>query len=328
MRTRYAPARARRWFRLTGWLALVLLLQQPVQALAQAAAAEYRLQGGDEIVLSVPGRQDLDRTLTLDASGRVSIPQVGEVALSGLTVPEAREILRQRLRVFYPSIAAVDVELQGASQFRLYVLGEVRTSGHYDFGAMPTVWDLLRSAGGPTENANLGGGRIVRVVDGQTVVVPIDLSGVMSGGGSPAVELFSGDTLVVPTAAEGGTTVAAIEGIQVFGAVNTPVVVGVEQPTELVQLLMLAGAPMTTSDLRNVYWVHREADGFRSTKVNVRRYLEEGDRLGNPIVYPGDTIEVRVYEEPWLARRLPLILGVVATTATVLLAYDRLYSDP
>ena len=73
--------------------------------------------------------------------------------------------------------------------------------------------------------------------------------------------------------------------------------------------------------------MHRDADGFRSTKVNVRLYLEEGDRLGNPIVYPGDTIEVRVYEEPWLARRLPLILGVIATTATVMLAYDRLYTD-
>lgn len=326
MRARYAPARARIWFRLTGWLVLVLLLQQPMQALAQAAAAEHRLQGGDEIVLSVPGRQDLDSTLTLDASGRVSIPQVGEVTLAGLTVGEAKEILRQRLRVFYPNIAAVDVELQGASQFRLYVLGEVRTSGHYDFAAMPTVWDLLRSAGGPTDNANLADGRIVRVVDGRTVVVAVDLSGVMTGGGSPAIELYGGDTLVVPAAPDGGVTVAAIEGVQVFGAVNTPVVVGVDQPTELVQLLMLAGAPMTTSDLRNVYWVHRDADGFSSTKVNVRQYLEAGDRLGNPIVYPGDTIEVRVYEEPWLARRLPLILGLIATTATVMLAYDRLYN--
>ena len=56
MKARYAPARDRMRFRLTGWLALALLLQQPVQALAQAAAGEYRLQGGDEIVLSVPGR--------------------------------------------------------------------------------------------------------------------------------------------------------------------------------------------------------------------------------------------------------------------------------
>ena len=155
MRARHAPARTRSWFRLTGWLALALLLQQPVAALAQAAGGEHRLKGGDQIVLSVPGRQDLDRTLTLDASGRVSIPQVGEVALSGLTIAEAREILRQRLRVFYPAVAAVDVELQGASQVRLYVLGEVTTSGQFDFSSVPTVWDLLRSAGGPTENANL-----------------------------------------------------------------------------------------------------------------------------------------------------------------------------
>ncbi len=327
MKARYAPARTRSWFRLTGWLALALLLQQPVQALAQSASGEHRLQGGDQIVLSVPGRQDLDRTLTLDASGRVSIPQVGEVALSGLTIAEAREILRQRLRVFYPAVAAVDVELQGASQVRLYVLGEVTTSGQFDFSSVPTVWDLLRSAGGPTENANLLDGRIVRVEDGQTVVIPVDLSGMMSGRGTPDVELRSGDTLVVPVAPNGVVAVAAIAGVQVFGSVEAPLVVPVDQPTELVQLLMLAGAPTETSDLRNVYWVHRGPDGFRSTKVDVRRFLEEGDRLGNPIIYPGDTIEVPEFKEPWLVRRLPLFLGMIATTATVLLAYDNIAND-
>ncbi|HPF69588.1 MAG TPA: polysaccharide biosynthesis/export family protein, partial [Candidatus Krumholzibacteria bacterium] len=181
-----AAARTRPWFRLTGWLALVLMLQQPALALAQAAS-EHRLQGGDAITLSVPGRPDLDRTLTLDAGGRVSIPQVGEVALSGLTVAEAREILRQRLRVFYPSIAAVDVQMQSATQVRLYVLGEVRTSGPYEFGTVPSVWDLLRAAGGPSDNADLPGGRVVRVVDGKTVVIPVNLAGMMDGTGTPAV---------------------------------------------------------------------------------------------------------------------------------------------
>jgi len=324
MKSRHAPARTRGWFRVTGWLALALLLQQPAGALAQAAAGEHRLQGGDAITLSVPSRPELDQTLTLDAAGRVSLPQVGDVVLQGLTVSEAREILRQRLRVFYPGISGVDVELQSATQVRLYALGEVHASGHYDFPTVPSIWDLLRAAGGPSEGANLGAARIVRMADGKTRVIPIDLSGMLSGSGAPEVQLQDGDTLVIPASSDNASSVAASAGVQVFGAVGAPTVVAVSEPTELLQVMMLAGSPLTTSDLSKVYWVHRGPDGFLSTKVNVRQFMEEGDPRGNPLIYPGDTVQVSEARETWLARRLPLFLGILATAATVALAYDRI----
>ena len=326
MTARHVPARARRRFRLTGWLALALVLQQPAGALAQAAADERVLQSGDTLVLTVPGRPELDRTLVVDPNGRIAVPQVGDVAVAGLTVPEAGEVLRQRLRVFYPNLGAVDVALQGGMSLRLYVIGEVRDSGHYDFAAPPSAWDLLRTAGGPSEGADLARARVVRVEDGRTVVETVDLSGVLSGRGAPDLELRHGDTLVVP-AAGGAAAVSAAAGVQVFGAVTAPAVVPVEEPTELVQVMMMAGAPTTEADLGAVWWVHRGPDGFRSTKVDVRRFLEEGDRLGNPLVYPGDTLEVRQHREGWGRTVLPVILGVIATAATVALAYDRLATD-
>jgi protein involved in polysaccharide export with SLBB domain len=322
MRARSTPPRLRPWFRPVAWLALALLLQQPVLAVAQTAAAEARLQGGDQIVLTVPGRPDLDQALIVDAAGRVSIPQVGEVALGGLTVVEAREILRQRLRVFYPGVAAVEVALQSASQVRLYVLGAVRTPGSYDFAVPPGAWDLLRSAGGPADGADLSRARVVRLVDGRTVVTDLDLSGVMDGRGAPDVTLQNGDTLVVPDAAAGGVTVQAQAGVQVFGAVGTPTVVPLAEPTELLQVLMLAGAPSAEADLGKVNWVHRGPDGYRSLRIDERRFLQDGDALGNPLVYPGDTLEVAAARDSWFTRRMPLILGLLATTATVVLAYD------
>ncbi|MFN2371930.1 MAG: polysaccharide biosynthesis/export family protein [Candidatus Krumholzibacteriia bacterium] len=325
MRTRFTPARTRPWFRPAAWLALALLLQQPLLAVAQTAAEGARLQGGDQIVLTVPGRPDLDRALTLDAAGRVSVPQVGEVALGGLTVEEAREILRQRLRVFYPGVAGVDVALQSASQVRLYVLGSVRTPGQYDFAVPPGAWDLLRAAGGPADGADLSRARVVRLVDGRTEVTDLDLSGVMDGRGAPDVDLQNGDTLVVPDAA-GGVTVQAHAGVQVFGAVATPTVVPLTEPTELLQVLMLAGAPTLESDLGKVHWVHRLPNGFRSRTIDVTRFLKSGNALGNPLVYPGDTLEVTAARDSWFTRRMPVILGLLATTATVVLAYDRVSS--
>jgi polysaccharide export outer membrane protein len=327
MTSRYIPTRTRTWFRTVGWLALALVLQQPLAVLAQTAETEYRLRAGDEIMVGVPGRPELEQSLALDAAGRVTVPQVGEVVLGGLTIAEAGEVLRQRLRLFYPSLDEVEVELKTTSQIRFYVIGEVRTSGEYQFTVQPTIWDLLRSAGGPTDGADLARARVVRIVDGKTVVVPIDLSDVIESGGVEEVALQTGDTLVVPARRDETISVAAHDGVQVFGAVGQPTVVEIDEPTELVQVLMLAGAPTTTSNLKKVYWVHRLQNGFQAEEVNVRKFLEDGDPTSNPLVHPGDTLEVRDSTPSWFSRSLPLILGVIATTATVALAYDRIVND-
>ena len=327
MTSRQVPTRARTWFRLTGWIALLLVCQQPVQGLAQAVSPDYRLRPGDEILISVPSRPELDRRLSLDATGRATIPQVGEVSLGGLTLEEAAEVLRQRLRLFYPAIDEVEVMPFTTAQIRIYVIGAVADSGQYQFTVLPTIWELLRAAGGPADEADLRHARVVRVVDGKTTVIPVDLSQVIESGRVADVALQGGDTLVVPALRVGVSAVPARLGVQVFGAVATPAVVPIEEPTELVDVLMLAGSPTVTADLKKVYWVRRLQAGFESTEVNVRQYLEQGDPVGNPLIYPGDTVEVPVTRPSWAAANLPLILGLLATTATIILAYDRLVND-
>lgn len=328
MRSRHVPARGRHWFRVVGWLALALMLQHPVLALAQTAVdPDYRLRPGDEILLGVPGRPELEQNLTLDAAGRVTLAQVGEVGLSGLTIDEAAEVLRQRLRLFYPNLDEVEVELQTASQVRLHVIGQVPNAGEYQFTVVPSLWTLLRMAGGPGEGADPARARIVRVVDGRTTVLPVDLTTVMERGGDAGIELQAGDTLVVPPMRDDAPLVPAASGVQVFGAVIEPTVVEISQPTELMHVLMLAGAPTTESNLSKVYWVHRLERGFAATEVDVRRFLEDGDEVGNPLVHPGDTVEVRESRPSWFSTALPLILGTIATAATVALAVDRLTSE-
>ena len=142
-------------FRWTGRLALVMMLVQPGFALAQGQGAQRRLGPGDEIAVSVPGRPDLDGELTLDASGRVSIEPVGEISLADLTVAEAAEVLRRNLRLFYPNLDNLEVQLRSASEVTLYVIGAFRTPGHYAFAIVPTLWELVRLAGGPADDADL-----------------------------------------------------------------------------------------------------------------------------------------------------------------------------
>ena len=319
-----------RWFRWTGRAALLLLMLQSAPVLAQPGDAEtaLTLTPGDEIALTVPGRSELDGNLTLDASGRVTIEQVGEVSLVGLTIEEAATVLRQRLRLYYPSIDTLDLELRSASHVLLYVIGAVRSPGHYEFASMPSVWELVRAAGGPSDDADLAMSRVVRQENGATTVYSLDLSGVMSGAEIPTFSLRSGDTVAIPGSTGDSTlTVPGNDGVQVFGGVAEPVTVPIKEPTLLMDILMRAGAPVETANLKKVWWVHRDGQAYAANGVNVRLFLERGDPAGNPLIYPGDTIEVEFVQRSWFTVYLPLILGTIATAATVVLAWDRVAND-
>lgn len=316
-------ARRNPLFRWTGRLALIIMLIQPGLAMAQDSDNQRRLRPGDEIAVMVPGRPDLDGVLTLDAGGRVTIDPVGEVSLGDLTTEEAAQVLRRNLRLFYPNLDNLAVQLRADSQVVMYAIGAFRSAGHYEFTSVPTVWELVRAAGGPSDDADLRNSRVVRQTDGATTVFDLDLSALMTGDELPIFELRNGDSLAIPGAAgEGGPTVRGHDGVQVFGGVVEPTVVPISEPTLLVDLLMRAGSPSDTSDLKKVWWVHQTGGAYVSSKVDVRLFLEEGDPAGNPLVYPGDTIEVGISERSWLQQNLPLILGTIATAATVVLAWN------
>ncbi len=322
------------FFRVRGLAGLVLLtvaMAMPLQGLAAGLSRGegQRLAPGDVILLSVPGKPELGGTLALDASGKVPVPQVGNVALAGLTTAEAELVLRQRLRLFDPSLENVGIVLQSslATGLKFFLIGQVANPGEFTFKDLPTIWEILKMAGGPLENANLRQVRLIREVDGATIVTQHDLSSLIEGGQAPDIELQSEDTLVIPALLEGVSGVPTSSGVKVFGAVEVPTVVEINQPTRLLDVLMLAGAPSAESELTEIFWVHDVGDVPQARLVDLKEYLEFGNLKGNPLVYPGDTVRVEYFEESWFRRTLPLILGTLVSAATLWLLYDRIAND-
>ena len=62
---------------------------------------------------------------------------------------------------------------------------------------------------------------------------------------------------------------------------------------------MLAGAPSDNSDKKSIHWVHEDGGRAHSTLVNLELYLKEGNPVGNPLVYPGDTLNVSYAKASW-----------------------------
>ena len=321
-----APCRS--WRRPVAWIVLFSFLLNPLLVLGQNTGdSPTILQSGDTVTLSVPGRPDLAAELVIDSGGLANIPQVGEVPLAGMSLAEATLFIKQKLRLFYPNLDILHLKVNSGGTSKIYVMGAVSRPGVQLFTDLPSLWDVLRSAGGPAPNADLRQARIIREEDGVPKVHSLDLAGIMEGRTIPAFVMRNGDTLVIPTLLEGTSGVPPTEGVKVFGGVEVPTIVPIEDPMPMLDVLMLAGAPNETADIKVIWWVHDDGGKPISTLVNLEDYLQRGDLRGNPQVYPGDTVHVKYDKTGWFWTYVPRFFVLAASIITILIGYDRLVND-
>jgi polysaccharide biosynthesis/export protein len=296
---------------------------QPSAGPAQPPAA-YRLGGGDVLQLNVLQQPTLDRSLTVRPDGTAVVPLVGEVAMAGLTLREAEQLVLEKLRLFNREISEVSLTVMQYNALRVYILGAVANPGSYTFEAEPTLWDVLRAAGGPAPDANLTQVRVVAQGEGETTASVHDVSGILTGNGpSTPVALKSGDTVIV--SGNAAAQVAPAQGVQVFGGVAAPGTYLINEPTRLMSVLMLAGAPVETGDLKKVWWIHADQQGRHTSQpVDLVAFLQRGDLAGNPLVHPGDTVQVPQHSPGFFRVIYPIILGTISTAAAVSIALNRL----
>jgi len=302
--------------------AMILLLIG--SAIGQTSSEVYLIGPGDVLQLNVLQQPGLDQELRVRPDGTTVVPMVGEVEIAGLSVHAAEQLITQKLRLFDRDIRDISLTITQYNALRIYVLGAVVRPGNFTFESEPSLWAVLREAGGISPTANPAAIRVVSIVGGVASTSIYDISAFVSGSGAPpAVTLRTGDTIVVPSLEEASVTPE--EGVQVFGGVAEPGVYPITEPTPLMSVLMLAGAPSEAGDLRKVWWVHRQDDGdYISSLVDLKLYLELGDLTGNPLVYPGDTIHMENRNPGFWRGTFPILLGVITSAATVALAFDRL----
>ncbi|HPF34979.1 MAG TPA: SLBB domain-containing protein [Candidatus Krumholzibacteria bacterium] len=304
-----------------GWTTLLLL------ALAGAALAQapepYLIGPGDVLQLNVLQQPSLDRELQVRPDGTAVIPTVGEIELAGLSVAAAEQLLAQKLRLYDRNIRDVSVTVVQYNALRIYVMGAVARPGNYTFDAAPTLWSVLREAGGLAPDANPAAVRIISAGEGTPGTTLVDISAFVAGTGTPpGTPLRAGDTVVVPSLSEAAATPEA--GVQVFGSVARPGVYPVSEPMPLLSVLMLAGAPIREGDLSKAWWIHRLPSGrYESSLVDMKLFLESGDPIGNPMVHPGDTVRLDYDTPGFWGRAFPIMLGTLTTAATLYLAIDR-----
>ncbi len=172
-------------------------LSRPHSSVADAANAPYTVGSGDLLSISVWKEKELSPTVTVRPDGKISMPLIGELAVTGMTPVQVAALLKARLQsiVLDPRVTVTVVEIHSRM---VYITGEVGRPGAYPLNAPLDVLQLIAQAGGLTEFASRKKIRIVKA-DSTDKGIRFDYKSVLrSGDPSRNVPLAPGDTVVVP----------------------------------------------------------------------------------------------------------------------------------
>lgn len=122
-------------------------------AVTEELRLNYRVTPGDEVTVSVFGEPDLSiPSIRIAEDGRIRVPFVGDVDVVGQNVVEIEKSIADRLSDGYLVDPKVSVQVTRYRQ--VFIDGEVRNPGSFDYQPGLTVRKLVTLAGGLTERAS------------------------------------------------------------------------------------------------------------------------------------------------------------------------------
>jgi protein involved in polysaccharide export with SLBB domain len=240
---------------------------------------DYLIGPGDVIRVNVWGQVEQRNDLEVDNEGRVFIPTVGPVLVSGLTLEETQRSITKELSQSFKGLVAtprtvwLDVTIARLRPKIVFIMGEVNAPGGYSVSSYANVFSSLFWVGGPTVRGSL---RDVRLIRNNKVIAHVDLYKYLTGAEKiNDVRVQSNDIIFVPTR---GKTVSA------DGEVRRPAIYELLPEENLKKLLDFAGGPLATTYLERVQVDHiipfdkRKRGEFERTVVdiNLRDILNEG----------------------------------------------------
>jgi polysaccharide biosynthesis/export protein len=204
------------------------------------AGPDYVVGPGDGLSINLWGGVSQRIYRVVDREGRVSLPEVGPVLVSGKNMAQVQEYLQQTLRTQFRDVSA-DVSLSRLRTIRVYEVGDVANPGAYDISSLSTPLNALFVAGGPTQKGSM---RIVKHFRGGQLVQEVDLYDLLLHGvrGS-LLQLDNGDTVQVPPIGP---------QVTVDGMVRRPSVYELKDEKNLASVLELAGGLLPTATLRHI----------------------------------------------------------------------------
>ncbi len=265
---------------------LVLLLAVITVAMLTPSlvrAKEYHI--GAEDILEIKFWQDdkLNTVVRVGQDGKVTLDIVGQIDAAGKTTEELQdEIVRQMSRI-NKNISQCVVRVQAYNYNYVFIIGQVKLPGKRAFEQIPDLWTLINEAGGALETGDLTKVAIIKSGEGPGKAEIVNVAAIVASGNLDRLpQIERGETVDVPPTIAGvmaqdiGQMVEKKNIVYVIGSVFRPGPVKFEDNTDVLELLSLAGGPLTTADLKKVTIVSHDGNYGQTMQINLEKYAKSG----------------------------------------------------
>jgi len=186
-------------------LAFILVLNScPGLVFAQIilGSKDYFIEAGDVINVQVFPAEEFSKEVTVQPDGTIDIPLAGPVKVEGMRAEDLEKILTAKFSK-YVSNPRITVNIRKFSANRIAIIGEVKSTGYFEYREGMKLLDLVAQAGGLGDYPKAGKVKIYRRVkdaEGKTQeeVIKVDIASIMDGNMDKNIAMAAGDIVYVP----------------------------------------------------------------------------------------------------------------------------------
>jgi len=281
-------------------LSLVLFFITAFSIIAQ----ESQIRPGDVLQLELPGEIEFANPFQVKRDGTLSLPEVGQIQISGKTVAQAKIFLKEILGKEYRAINDFELYLV-ERRLTVQVLGLVEVPGIIDLPEDGNIQMALQKAGGASAGAQLDRLQLNRNGEIKTFdykryldtgdfsilpqIKPLDVIFVPA---SPLIGNVQMDFDAATLSASGDGSEAET-AIKVFGEVLKPGSFSFKSGNTVVDMLMRAGGVTRYAGVEHIRVINNGVPKL----FDLKAYLETGDLSRMPKITAGSTLFVPIQEE-------------------------------
>lgn len=237
--------------------------------------ADYVIGPGDEILLRVWGQLSLDVRVTVDRAGSVYIPQVGNVAVSGMQFRQLPEYLRSQLERVFRNFD-LSVNMGQLRSVQIFVVGQARRPGAYTVSSLSTLVNALFASGGPSAQGSM---RRIQLKRGSQIVTEMDLYDLLlQGDKSRDVRLLPEDVVYIPPV---GPQVAAA------GSLRNAAIYELKSEKTVGEVIQMSGGLSAIADRQRARLERIKSSSSRE----VLELVLDSDGINTPVL-DGDVLQV------------------------------------
>jgi polysaccharide export outer membrane protein len=135
-----------------------LSLVKPTPAPAQSTDGDYILSPSDVVEMTVFREPDLTTKATISRDGTIQLPLVNDVRVGGLTVRQARDLIRKLYDADYLVEPQISLGVTQYADRKFTIIGQVNNPGAYPIkaGERLNLLEAIGMAGGFTRIADRG----------------------------------------------------------------------------------------------------------------------------------------------------------------------------